>query len=509
MRKEIKRKLSAVLCLAMAVCLAACGGGGKQTDSGSITVGGQEITGDSALAKNVSDFSVDGTVHEYRIGDTDDWLLRNGVSPYSIVTAKNAPERVKTAAKDLRVFFLEATSVALPTVAAEDVSFSENARYIVIGENAVSIAAGVTPDYDVLGVQGFTVKTVGKSIFLLGATAEGSQFAAYEFLAQTVGFDYFGVDTYALEHDVRNIPLKNYDITDVPDVGIRATNYQFLMSDKTTAQRLRLTNFGDLCIPVGGKTTHNSFCYINPDRYKDKADVWFSTDGNNLCYTARGNADELAAMQDIVTAQIKQSFIDAPDRNIITMTHEDYQTLCECETCNRMKEHYNGSQAASIIIFLNKVCRDVSAWMDTPEGAPYKRDYRVLFFAYHATNKPPVKTDGNGRIVPVDEQVELDRHLCPYFAETNADYTRSFYDRDSVNAQYADNLQGWAALGSQLFFWMYQTNFSFWLTPFNTFNTTQETYKFAIENKVDFIYDQGQSGQTGSATGFSWLKIYL
>lgn len=469
-----------------------------------------EGEGENMRVENMSDFSVNGTLHSYRIEKTDDFLVKEGSSPYKIVIQANASVRIQTAAKDFRSFFSEATGVYLPTVYSDEVQYAKDSKYIVIGENAVSKAAGIEIDYNVLGLQGFVIQTVGKSIFACGATAEGSQFAAYELLTQLFGFDYFGADTYYIQRDADNVSLMNYNITDVPDIQLRATNYQFLMRDKTTAQRQRLTNFGELCIPVGGKTVHNSFEYISLVDYPDKENIWFTADKKNLCYTAHGDATELMQMQNIVTEKIKKSFIENPDKLIITMTHEDTQTLCDCSACNAMKEHYNGSQAASVVIFLNKVCKNIEEWFDTNDGKPYERDFQIWFFAYHATNQPPTYFDeSTQRYKPIDDAVKMNSHLVAYFAETNGDYTRSFYDENSANAPYAKNLKGWAGVSEKLAFWMYSTNFSYFLTPYNTFNTTQETYKFAIEHNVDFIYDQGQSNQTGSATGWSWLKIYL
>lgn len=460
--------------------------------------------------ENVSDFSVEGTTHIYSISDTDQFISKDGKSDYAIVISKNADERIVSAAKDFANFYLEATEIYLPTVYAENVSsYTAQSKYIVIGNNVLTKLAGVKADAAVLGSQGFSIQTVDSSIFVVGTGSEGAQFGTYELLTQLFNFDVFGVDCYQLDRDVKEVPLKKYDITDVPDIGIRMTNYQFLMGDDVTARRLRLTNFGDMVIPVGGLNVHNSSKYIPQSNYPDKSE-WFSTDGKNLCYTAHGNAEEMAAMQEIVADVIIEHFKSDPTKVLITMTHEDTQTLCACPACTQMMNQYNGSQAASVVIFLNGVCEMVEDYFTSEDGKQYARDFYVLFFAYHATNKPPVAFDEQKQeYVPVDEKVICNEHLIPYFAETNGDYTKDFYDMDSANATYAENLKGWAALSKKIYFWMYSTNFSYFLTPYNTFDTTQATYKFAVENNVDFIYDQGQSNQTGSATGWSWLKIYL
>ena len=175
-----------------------------------------------------------------------------------------------------------------------------------------------------------------------------------------------------------------------------------------------------------------------------------------------------------------------------------------------MRKHYNGAESASIVIFLNGVAERVDAFFNSEEGKPYNRDYTILFFAYNITNQPPVYYDAaTDTFAPVDDKVILHPHLAPYIAATIGDYTKDFYDPDSANADLAHNYRGWNHLSDQMYFWMYSTNFNHYLTPYNTFDTTQATYKFAIENGTYYIVDQGQSNQTGASTGWSWLKIYL
>lgn len=504
----MKKKIWIILAVVLAVLLAAGAAlffilQKPDTQSESIA------TVTNTTINHVSDFSVEGTVHIYNVSDTGKFISQNGISEYSVVISKNADERIIKAAKDFSNFYLEATGIYLPTIYSEEIAYSETSKYIVIGNNGIAKLANVKVDALVLGAQGFHIKTVDNSVFVLGNGSEGAQFGTYELLTQLFNFDVFAADCYRIDRDVKEVPLKNYDITDVPDIGIRMTNYMFLMGDDVTAQRLRLTNFGDMVIPVGGINVHNSSKYIPKEQHADKTD-WFSTDGKNLCYTAHGNAEQMAEMQEIVADVMIEHFKSDPTKVLITMTHEDTQTLCACPACTKLMNEYNGSQAASVVMFLNGVCEMVEDYFTTDEGKPYARDFYVLFFAYHATNKPPVVFDeAKQEYVPVDDKVICNEHLIPYFAETNGDYTKDFYDKDSVNAVYAENLKGWAALSKKIYFWMYSTNFSYFLTPYNTFDTTQATYKYAVENNVDFIYDQGQSNQTGSATGWSWLKIYL
>ena len=184
--KKTKFRITSLLSLILTIvllsniCLVSCNRnkpGNNDSETSNKVGGGLEID-------NISDFHVEGTVHEYNISDTGSFILQNGVTEYSLVISKSANERVKTAAKDFTNMFVEATGVFLPLLYAEDVAFDNESKYIVIGQNKILDAAGLAPDYEVLGTQGFNIKTVGKSIFLYGYSDEAAQFAAYELLAQ-------------------------------------------------------------------------------------------------------------------------------------------------------------------------------------------------------------------------------------------------------------------------------------------------------------------------------------
>ena len=61
----------------------------KQTESTNEIKTPDKI-GNGLEIDNVSDFHVEGTVHEYNITDTDSFILQNGVTEYSLVISRNA-----------------------------------------------------------------------------------------------------------------------------------------------------------------------------------------------------------------------------------------------------------------------------------------------------------------------------------------------------------------------------------------------------------------------------------
>ena len=171
----MKKIIALLLCMASVLSLLA-GCGGEKASGAS--------TGRNVTINNVSDFSVEGTTHIFNISNADGYLAKGGKSEYCVVIGKESDSRIQSAAKDFVNFFLEATEVYLPTAYAEEVGYTKDSKYIVIGENAASQVAGVKPDKALLGAHGFQIQTIDNSIFVFGAQNEGSQYGTYELLTQ-------------------------------------------------------------------------------------------------------------------------------------------------------------------------------------------------------------------------------------------------------------------------------------------------------------------------------------
>lgn len=448
-------------------------------------------------------------VHLFDVKKTSDKIVSGGTTEYRIVMPKDATETEKTAVNELQYFFEEATGLVL-TVQTDDIAvYDANAKYLSVGENAYSKSAGVTADYDILGEAGLRIVTVGKSVFMLGAKERGTLYAVYEFLSQCFEYEFFSDNVIRLRRNVTDLPLMSFDITDVPDYEYIMSNYGFIRYNATVRNRFRMVNDDALIIPVDGTINHNSFKWLPKSQYEKSHPKWYSDDGKQLCYTAHGVETEFEEMVGTVTKKMKTILQDPDnaDKRMITFTHEDTQTWCACKTCTELKNKYGGANSASVILFLNRVKENIDKWFEG-EGSAYKRDLLILFLGYHQTNKPPSVYDAEKEAyVPIDDSVKCREGVGVYFAETNGDYTQSFYERG--NSDIAANFSGWGCVSDDIFFWSYQTNFSYYLTPYNSFNSMQDIYKYGKLNHAFLLFDQGQYNEEGKPTAWGMLKVYL
>ncbi len=442
----------------------------------------------------------DGT-HDFDIEKTDGFILQNGKSDYKIVVSASASQLELTAADELQSFFYEATGVRLDRVNDTGLTHSAGNKYLSVGKNALSESAGVKTDGLNLGLSGVYVATADNTVFMLGEKDYGTLFSVYEFLHQTLNFETYSDNAIRLDKNVREISLYNYRIVDIPDFEYRTPGHGFVSNDATLRNRLRMTEIREFVKGQGG-IYHNSFKYVTADDRKEHP-LW--SGGDQLCYTAHGNGGEYDSLVSHVTEIMKTLVKANPGIEIFSFTHEDTQTWCSCDACKKMIAEYNGAGSVTIAAFLQDVRDNVMEWFATDDGKPYERNFRITFFAYHGTNRPPtaVAADGTHSLI---NGFKLNG-VIPYFAETNADYTKPLTEGE-INKQYASNLAGWTILSDEILFWTYDTNFTEYLTPYNSFNSFAETYRYAAKMGAMSMFDQCQSNNAMS-TSWERLKAYL
>jgi hypothetical protein len=211
-------------------------------------------------------------------------------------------------------------------------------------------------------------------------------------------------------------------------------------------------------------------------------------------------------MVDLVAQTIIEKRKEYPDYNVITMTVQDNTSSCSCSFCAKMKSDY-GSEAAAVVVFLNNVNKKIQAWFDTPEGKKYDRNFDILFFAYHKYEDAPARLNKDTNQYEPVNGLRCDDNVCVLYAPINANYSRSLYDVS--NASTYNNSKAWNAVSKKVYLWLYSTNFRYYLIPYNSFPGIQGTYKACNEVNAEFLIDQAQTTQRGSATGWCILKAYL
>lgn len=515
MRKLFGGILSAILIAVMLFAsLVSCGKGGEsQTDS----VNASESASDKPNeATNPIDLKEEhfwyGGLHKVNVKENAGRVLAaNGRSDYSIIYDGESSKAL-AAANFIQKHIVAATGAAPAVTAGTDItSVSESDKYIVLGRKDLLSSAGLTMPEDDLAPSGYYLKTYGNSVFMEVATGFGYQQGAITFLRHVLGYTMYSEDTVVYKKTGETIP--DMEIIEKPDYGYRVQGNN--VSDEARYGMGFIKN-QDIIIPVGqGGYFHNSLNYFDSSENKidpvlgEEHPKWFATNNRELCYTARGDADELELMIDRVAGIIEREAENSPEKPVITFTIQDNFYSCDCKWCQKFEETYgNAAAAARVIQFTNRVAKKVDAYFEEKAAAENteKRDLLINIFAYHHTTQAPVVKNADGTYSPIDDTVVLEKNVGVFIAPIEASFTHSFYD--DVNKQYAEIAEGWASLSSHVYAWLYEPNYSYYMYPFNTFDSSLETLRFFRANNAEYVWTEGQTLQT-NATGFNKLKEYI
>jgi len=431
------------------------------------------------------------------------YLINDGVSEYKIVIPEEASGLIQIAASEFNKFFSESTGVSLPVVSDKEIQGGD--KFISIGETTLLQGTDIKHEYEELGRDGYKIITKDDNLYLIGGGEYGSLYAVYELLEYIIDYYFFAADCYTLTQGVTQIPLYDFDVTDIPDISLRMASDGVVDRDNQTLYRLRQRPYLENYVTIKNNWCHNALDYVEDSPEANR--TWYNQAKNQLCYTAHGDATEYAKLLNAVLTTMKDELMKNTERESITLTMEDNHDSCDCEACKAVVEEY-GTISATVILFLNDLNAMVRDWFETEEGKPYARDLRILFFAYHGYEEPPVTyNEETGKYEP-NNGIKMDDGVYCMLAPISMNYYRPI--TDPQNAEYYNNFRGWADIADgKLYLWYYSTNFMYYLAPFDCFDSIAENYRFAVEQNTFYIFDQRQTDESGVLTGWSTLKNYL
>lgn len=441
---------------------------------------------------------------------TEKKIIDKGQAYYDILIPANAKTYEHTAASELSFFLMESTGVQLSIV--KDNQKVAGKKYISIGDTNLAESYGLKGDYKTLGLEGFYAKTVEENLFIYAANDRGVLNGVYELLEKLLNYDYYFTDIYDIDK-TSTLYLPDLDMYEVPDIETRIASSCYQLVSSSTQLRMRVQPFDNT---FAGPSYHNWPMIIPPETYQETHPKWFATHATvtQLCYTAKGDAAELAALQAASVEVMYDWLMEYPDRNIVHMGMADDHNWCQCTACDTDKKTY-GSYSASLVKFFNG-CAALLKDKLVEANDPRVDLFKISFFAYFDVEDAPVtiEKDVNGNYVYQDgkivchyaDEMKMDEHVVPFYAPYYADYTQDFYSE--ANKDYLDALIGWDAIADSLIVWTYDQYYFNYAVPYNSFAATQSLFKALKEVGVSWHYVEGQMEQR-TPISFSSFKSYL
>ena len=186
-------------------------------------------------------------------------------SEYSILKPNGATAKESAAANTLQKIFAEATGITLPIVTEKGAETTAD-KYISVGETALAKA---NVALSVEKATASNVATVDNTLFIRGLTDNGTLYGVQQWLGETVGYDYFGKNTYAVDVATEAIALPS-NTTYVPSIEYNFAGNEYLNRSTNDEIRQNLAMdrwYGDM-VAVNGELLHNSLVILNPNTYK-------------------------------------------------------------------------------------------------------------------------------------------------------------------------------------------------------------------------------------------------
>lgn len=502
----MKKRLSLITALLLTATLfAGCGGGDSSSNAGDTTGNGDNTPNDLNGAYTTYDPSLgklEGTVHKRSVRATSEKFLENGTSEYKLLIGLEAGEKTKKAVGEFNLFFEEATGKRLSLIESDSQEYDANAKYISLGETSFLETSNLTVDYETIGWQGYEIVTEGNSIFVAGKDA-GVLNGVYDLLENLVGWEMITANYYHLNKGVKDIPLYDFDIKEVPDIEYRTPSYGSVFYNTLAAQRMRL--IPDKEVFIRGASTHSAFKLVPPEINQEIHPKWYAEDGEQLCYTAHGDAEEYEALIAYTVERCKALIEADPDHHVISVSQQDYNTWCDCRGengCRETIEKY-GANSATQILFVNKVAERVETWL---KDAYPGREVMFEVLAYHKSEKAPTKQQADGTWATEYEEMKLRDNIEIRVAPIHHDFVSGVFAPNNANLK--NVFESWKPLAKNYSVWSYDCYFTQYLAPMDTWSAMSDFIKYLVSLNTKVLFAQG-AWDLRQASNFDELKMYI
>lgn len=438
---------------------------------------------------------------------TETFLVQNGASAYKIVVPAAAGTDILFAAEELRSLFAEATGVTLEVTADTDKTFSETDKVLSVGETTVKAGSGVTAPYSELGADGLRLVTKGNTVIMAGGSDTGAMYAVYEFLERTFGFECYAADEYAIDHNVTDLRLKAFDVTEVPTFARRSVGLYSYTASRTFRNRMRQELFNEGWV----YWSHSHFKIMPVEKYYKAHPDWYSDDGvlSDDGQTILKNPTQLCLSNDDMRAEFTKNVIELmdahPECGYIMLGQEDVRTFCGCTTCSAQIAQYK--ESGVMMHFVNKVADDVQAHIAASDNPD--RKFFLCTFGYHKTEKAPANYNAEtDTYTPIDDTVLPRDNVMIMVAPIATCYSHSLYDDCNIRNGSAEIVRSWSAVASgHMYFWIYNKFFSYYFIPYDNFGSTVPNYEILKDVGAQFVYYQGN--KETEAGGMQALNSYV
>lgn len=442
----------------------------------------------SVACRKQDEHNEDDNGGEPQVEFSDKVVAENGVSDYKIVIPANCNEETSFASTEFKQFFYELTDANLPIVEDSNLTYSEEVKYVSIGETSLSKSAGITVDKEALTGEGFRVTIKGSSIFLIGGGSNGVMYSVYDFLEVAYGVKIYAEDEILIPKTSKAL-LPILDYTEKPDLQIRAINSYEYNNSQIFRRRMRthLRQEGWIY------TSHSFFAIMPLSQYYDNHKDWYSKDKTQLCLSNEEMTEEF--IKNVYNLYNKPQYEGAVN---CMLGIEDSNTWCTCAKC--LEETAKYKESGMMVRFVNKVYKGVREMMDA--NGQQDKKIRLFIYAYFKTLSAPVDAQGN----VLDESVKPVGDIGVMIAPLSAKYDVALNCEENLDVK--NQITAWSEIfNDNIYMYIYGANYGLYPLMVNDFGSIKENYQYFEEIGAIGVHHLGSYNALSS--DMSQLKNFL
>ena len=435
---------------------------------------------------------------------TGNYIVKDGQSDYTILISQTAQPAEVTAANELRDIVKKITNVSLEVMAENKLKdVDTKGKFISVGDTQLYRAQDFKAED--LNTDGFLLKVVENSLFIVGENQRGTLYGVYEFLEREAACKFLS-PSYDYIPSLSEIKLRRLDVKEIPAFALRSDFYFPMSYDtKYTAKMRYLSQFGGMAADSIGGTQmtywsdggHSFYVYVPHTKYYAEHNDWFSGPdpvNSQPCFSNGLNDDGTLKEGDsfirTLIEGVKKVILEKPMLTHIMLGQQDNDNVCRCENCTRQIAALGGQRSAQLVLVINAVAREIKAWMKA-EGMD--REMTFVTFSYWWSMNAPTKRDENGKIVAANEYVIPRDDVYIYFAPIGACYNHPINDT-SCSKNVVDiygQFENWRAITDRFYVWDYAANFNDYLSWYPNLPVLKQNLLYYREIGVAGVLTEG------------------
>jgi hypothetical protein len=425
------------------------------------------------------------------------YLVSKHETEYVIVIGKNCSKSEIHAAEELSYFLNKITGASF-LIVTDDSDIKD--KEIILGQNRHFKALKIELSDEMIGKEGFIIRTVDQKLVIAGSPVRGTLYGVYTFLEDFLGCRWFTDDVSHIPKR-ETVELPQADVLQKPILEYREPYFSSYRNADWHARNKCNGNATFLNEIHGGKISYYPFVHtfydiLPPEEYFDEHPEYFSeVNGSRLkkrgqlCLT---NPEVL----EIAKKKVRQWINENSNVSIISVSQNDWHNYCECKNCKALDEREE-SHMGTMLWFVNQIAESIEK--DFPHIA-------IDTLAYQYTRKPPKTLRPRPNVI-----IRLCSIECCFshpFTECNKALHIRQLEEGMQLGSFKDDVIKWGKICDRLYVWDYVVNFVQNLLPHPNFKVLQPNIKFLVENNVVGIFEQGNSFK-GKYGELNLLKRYI